>query len=293
MTDTTTQANTPAVFTTTGPVALARPAAPAAVPATDHLGSMMEMARMLAAAKQAIPSAYQQNPGAVMLALGFAESRGLDILTVVGSVAFVGGKPIIDATLQRALAKRGGYTIKVTEASTESATVEVWENGVQLGAATYTIADATTAGLAGKDNWRKNPEDMLVARATTRAIRRHAPDVMTGVLAQDEADEADPTAVAATPAVAPPPAVPAIEAAPQPEPAQPPLAAAEPATPIDGGWSTVDDLKNELKAAGITQAVAIGHATTVDPTVSGLAHIITSEPATIALTELISSGAAG
>lgn len=280
-------------------VALPRPQAPAVVPQGDHMTSMMEMARMLAGAKQAIPRDYQQNPGAVVLALGFAESRGLDILTVVGSVAFVGGKPIIDATLQRALAKRAGYLVRITRADEQAATVEIHEGGQKLGEATYTIANATAAGLAGKDNWRKNTEDMLVARATTRAIRRFAPDVMTGVLAQDEADELDPTTVAAQPA----PVVAAIESAPAGAeapgvgaPAEPAPAAAttepdvieaevvEPAEP--GPWADIDALKADLKTFDVTQAAAIQAAQNADRTVTGLAGILTSPAAAAAVLAL-------
>lgn len=286
------------------PVALPRPQAPAVVPQGDHMSSMMEMARMLAGAKQAIPSAYQQNPGAVVLALGFAESRGLDILTVVGSVAFVGGKPIIDATLQRALAKRAGYTVRITRADDEAATVEVHEAGQKLGEATYTIGHAQAAGLTSKDNWRKNTEDMLVARATTRAIRRFAPDVMTGVLAQDEADEFDPTTVAAQPSPVAEIAATGAEAPGTPTPVEPaPVAAPEPevidAEVVDqptpdvpvGPWADSEQLKAALKDAGVTQVTAIQTAQQIDQRIGNLAGIVGHPEASAAVQALIEGGA--
>lgn len=307
---TTETATLPAVaeprFQSRTPVALPRPQAPAVVPQGDHMSSMMEMARMLAGAKQAIPSAYQQNPGAVVLALGFAESRGLDILTVVGSVAFVGGKPIIDATLQRALAKRAGYVVRITRADDQAATVEIHEGGQKLGEATYTIGHAQAAGLAGKDNWRKNTEDMLVARATTRAIRRFAPDVMTGVLAQDEADELDPTTVAAQPspvaAIDPAPVQPAQEAVQEPtvatqaepevvdaevvETAEPEAAGTFTVDASEAPWADIDALKADLKRFGLTQAEAIQAAQAADRSVTGLPGILTSSAGSAAVLAL-------
>ena len=42
-------------------------------------------------------------------------------------IVYDDGKPVIDATMQRALAKRAGYGAKVVAASVTEATVEVWE----------------------------------------------------------------------------------------------------------------------------------------------------------------------
>lgn len=40
--------------------------------------------------------------------------------------------------------------------------------------------------LHGKDNWKNHPEDMLVARAKSRACRRYAPDIFAGVYSAEE-----------------------------------------------------------------------------------------------------------
>lgn len=264
-------------FVSRAPVAIPRPAPVTAVPANDRMGTMMQMANMLAAAKSAIPESYRNNPGAVALALGFAEARDLDILTVVGTVSFVSGKPVIDATLQRALAKRAGYDVRIPRASETAATVEVWERGAKLGEATYTIDQAKTAGLAVKDNWRKNPEDMLVARATTRAIRRFAPDAMTGVITQDEADELDPISVAAPIPEAAAPALPTAIATTESITSGTDDGAAPSDAANESPWGAdVDALKADLKTFGVTQAEAIQAAQVADPTITGLTGILTS-----------------
>ena len=44
--------------------------------------------------------------------------------------------------------------------------------------------------LVGKDNWRNDPEAMLVARAKSRSVRRHAPDLLVGVYSTEEMRDA-------------------------------------------------------------------------------------------------------
>ncbi len=40
--------------------------------------------------------------------------------------------------------------------------------------------------LHNKDNWKNHPEDMLVARAKSRACKRHAPDLFVGLYSREE-----------------------------------------------------------------------------------------------------------
>lgn len=179
--------------------------ATAPVPASEadaQLSVALREANAIAKAGEAIPKGYRGNPGAVMLARAWADQRGVDILTALQTVNFVQGRPVIDATMQRALASAAGYRVVVPAATPQTATARVLDKttGEIVGEATYTLDDAERAGLTGKDNWKKNPEDMLVARATTRAVRRFAPEVMVGLVAgDDEADEIpereDPIAV--------------------------------------------------------------------------------------------------
>ena len=165
--------------------------------AMAQMDAEFRMAQAVARAGDMLPRGYRDKPGAVILVNQWAKAHGVDMVTAMQTVAFVQGRPVIDATMQRALAERAGYSVKIPDATRESATVEVWRDGELVGSATYTWADATTAKLIGKDNWKNNPEDMLVARATTRAIRRHAPSVMLGMADPDEAYDTDPVAVLA------------------------------------------------------------------------------------------------
>ena len=161
-------------------------ATPPAIEADAVLSVELRKAHMIAKSGDAIPKSYRGNDGAILLAMDWANKRGLDLITALQSVSFVNGRPVIDATMQRALARQAGYRVTVSDASATSATVTVAEQGEVIGSASFTIADAKAAGLVGKENWKNYAEDMLVARATTRAIRRFAADVMVGLSIEDE-----------------------------------------------------------------------------------------------------------
>jgi hypothetical protein len=147
-------------------------------------------AQWLAKAGDCLPRAYRDKPGAVMLIDQWARARNIDTLTAMQNVAFIDGKPVADATFQRALASRSGYTITFADVSRKAATAIVIYGSDEVGRATYTWEDGQLAKLTEKDNWKKNPEDMLVARATTRALKRYAPDVLLGIMTEDEIEVA-------------------------------------------------------------------------------------------------------
>jgi len=174
-----------------------RAATPATIPSdAAALQVRMDYANAIASAKQALPPGYANNPGAVLLATEWANAHEVDLLTTLQTVNFVHGRPVVDATMQRALANRSGYDVRPVEITDTHATVAVRKGGEELGRVTYTMEDAEIAGLDKKENWRKNPKAMLVARATTTAMRWHAPEVMVGIWAEDE-DLGDPVTVLA------------------------------------------------------------------------------------------------
>lgn len=107
------------------------------------------------------------------LGIGSVEAmRGIDIIE---------GKLAPNAGLLAALIKRSGrYSYKLRETTAERCVIDFFENSQNVGAATYTMAEAKTAGLAQKPNWQKHPADMLFARAMTRGARRFCPDVFGG-----------------------------------------------------------------------------------------------------------------
>lgn len=189
----------------------------AVVPVTprESLDAELLRAKALAVAGDLLPRQYRDRPGALLLIDQWAQARNIDTLTAIQTVSFIDGKPIVDATMQRALAKRAGYRVRVVEATDRQATVVVTEGNEELGRETFTMADAQRMGLAGKDNWKKNPRNMLVARATTNAIRWHAPEVLAGI--GSTADDDDDIDVEPIPATTPTAVTPTVEVEAEPE----------------------------------------------------------------------------
>lgn len=190
----------------------------------DTLDVRMQTAVAIAKAGDMLPRAYRGQPGAILLAIDWAERHDLAVMDAIHGVAWVQGRPVVDSTLQRAMARNAGYDVRVTEASDTKATVRVLINGsTVVGTASYTIEEARAAGLTSKDNWKRHTTDMLVARATTRAIKWFCAEALIGgALSPDEVDDLtdDPvTVLTATAEVVPPaPAPPPVVSDPTPAP---------------------------------------------------------------------------
>ena len=241
---------------------------PAATPTRSELADQIAYATTISDAAAVLPDHYRKSPGAVMLAKMWADARGLDLLTTIQNVAFVKGRPVVDATMQRALAHQAGYrVVPELAADRKSCTAVVTAPDGATYRHTYTLEDAKVAGLLGKDNWRMNPGAMLVAAASRHAVRMFAPEVLLGVFDRDEIDDEGRVHVdliAATPIDGPSPS-PVPEAAPEPAPEPEPDGAIEDAEIVIEGPTdmaepagmTVADFRAEIKARGHMQTDAI------------------------------------
>jgi hypothetical protein len=72
------------------------------------------------------------------------------------------------------------YSYRIQKADNQICEIEWQENKISVGISSFTIEEAKTAGLTGKDNWKKYPSDMLFARAISRGAKRFAPGIFGG-----------------------------------------------------------------------------------------------------------------
>jgi hypothetical protein len=87
----------------------------------------------------------------------------------------------MSAALAGALVKRSNrYDYRIVEHTNQSCSVEFFQNGKSIGVSTFTMNDAQTAGLLGKDVWKKYPRNMLFARALMNGCRWYCSDVFLG-----------------------------------------------------------------------------------------------------------------
>jgi hypothetical protein len=104
----------------------------------------------------------------------FASMNGINIIQ---------GKPAMGANLIAAAIKRHPsprYDYRVITLTNDECVLDFYQDGVKVGESSFTKADAAVAKLASKDNWSKNPRNMLFARAISNGARWYCPDVFGG-----------------------------------------------------------------------------------------------------------------
>lgn len=112
------------------------------------------------------------------------EELGLGPMTSMQGFHVIQGKPTISGQIMASKVKMSAkYDYRVREATATRCLIEWFQDGESVGESEYTFEQAQRAGLTGKDNWRKTPEDMLFNRAIARGVRRHCPDVLAGATA--------------------------------------------------------------------------------------------------------------
>lgn len=109
--------------------------------------------------------------GAEMGISPFASMNGVNIIV---------GKPCLGVHLISGAILRRGYSYRVKFPTPDVCSIEFFKKDELLGVSTFTLAQAKTAGLAGKDNWKNYQEDMLYARAMSRGARRYCSDAFGG-----------------------------------------------------------------------------------------------------------------
>jgi|SRR5215471_7147652 len=125
------------------------------------------------------------------LRLYYARELGLTPMAAA-SLSVIAGKLVIGADLARALARRSGYRVRRIQSDDQVciADIVVIQTGEILGDATFTIEDARRAGLIrDRSAWKTHPARMLWARASVYAIKDHTPEVLLGIVLDDEQRE--------------------------------------------------------------------------------------------------------
>lgn len=142
----------------------------------------MDMARVLADSSL-LPGHLRGKPANVLVILQGARALDVSGFWALQSMHVVDGKLGMAAELMRALVIRAGHQFSVVERSAERAVVEIKRRDKDKPyRAVFTRADAEAAKLLKKDNWVGYLKSMLVARATSIAVRDECPDVMFGVV---------------------------------------------------------------------------------------------------------------
>lgn len=107
---------------------------------------------------------------------------GIGPIESMTGIHIIQKKVSVGAHLMAAAIKRSEkYTYVIKTHTDEECTIEFFENGESIGTSTFTIEEAKKAGVmsVNERNWKKWPKDMLFARAISRGMRHHCPDVFS------------------------------------------------------------------------------------------------------------------
>jgi hypothetical protein len=104
-----------------------------------------------------------------------------------GGIWNINGKIEISARLMSSMIRKAGHSMTVKECNSTTCTLEGKraDNGDTF-SATFTIQEASKAGLTNRDVWKKWTEDMLYARAMSRLARRLFADVIGNAYVEGE-----------------------------------------------------------------------------------------------------------
>lgn len=140
-----------------------------------------------------VPSQYQGNPGHAAAAIMTARGVGImDPMAALRSLDVIQGTPAFRANTLRALAQRDGHDIWVEEANSQRVIMKGRRRGDdRIQESMWDMDRARAMGLTNKDNWKKQPQAMLTARATSELVRLIAADTVAGLYSVEELSDGE------------------------------------------------------------------------------------------------------
>ena len=155
------------------------------MPAT--LTEAMEFAGFLSKST-IVPKDFANNPGNILVAIQWGMELGLQPMQAMQNIAVINGRPSLwgDAVIALVRASPLCEYVKETDDG-ETATCRVKRRGEDEHIATFSMADAKTAGLVGKQGpWSQYPKRMRQMRARGFALRDMFADVLRGMPVAEE-----------------------------------------------------------------------------------------------------------
>lgn len=166
------------------------PAAQQVVPATAAESALVlwayeaQQANRIAqslAATSFVPASLRGKPQDITAAILAGQELGLQPMATLRSLDVIQGTPALRAHAMRGLVQSHGHKIQIIESTDKICRMrgrrkdegdDDWQE------TEWTIEQAQALGLLGKDQWKKQPKTMLVARCTGVICRLVAADVL-------------------------------------------------------------------------------------------------------------------
>lgn len=140
-----------------------------------------DMAQKLAATSF-VPQSLRGKPGDIAAAILAGSELGLKPMATLKSIDIIQGTPALRAHAMRAVVQQQGHEIELVESTDTRCVMRGRRKGSENWQEVEWVIDrARLMGLLGKDQWKKNPKGMLVARATGELSRLIASDALHGM----------------------------------------------------------------------------------------------------------------
>lgn len=132
-----------------------------------------------------------KRPEEAMALMLVAQAEGKHPATIAQEYDVIQGRPAIKSSAALARFQHAGGTIRwiVSTPSRAEAEFSHPQGGTLVIA--WDMERARTAGLAGKDNWKKFPDQMLRARVVSEGVRAVFPGCLNGLYLDDEVRDFD------------------------------------------------------------------------------------------------------
>lgn len=129
-----------------------------------------------------VPQSYNGKPTEAAAAIVTGQGLGLDPLAALRSMDVIQGTPAFRAITIRAIVQSHGHEIWVEEQTSQRAVVRGRRRGSEkVETSSWDMDRARRMNLTNKPNWKNQPENMLLARATTEVGRLIAADALLGM----------------------------------------------------------------------------------------------------------------
>jgi hypothetical protein len=164
-----------------------RLAAQAGVPQTANMrGLSMSQIRdvgTVMAASGMFPDIAKDGAKAFVKILA-GQEMGIAPFEAMGGISIIQGKATVGGNIMASKVKGSGkYDYKIRARTNTGCTIEFFEKIADdkwesIGTEVFDQTDATAAGLAGKEMWKKYPKNMYFNRCISNGVRTYCPDVL-------------------------------------------------------------------------------------------------------------------
>ena len=140
-----------------------------------------------------VPSAFRGKPADIYLAMKMGRELGLGDVQSLQSIHVIQGRPTVSAQTMIALIRKNfpdAYINIVSDCNGATCTMaRSKEDKENAYVAHWNMKKAQGMNLTSKDNWRKQPENMMRWRAVSEAARFIFPDAIMNMYTPDETED--------------------------------------------------------------------------------------------------------